>query len=830
MRVLDTETGQFVEIDHLTTEYAILSHTWDHQNGEQTYAQLKKIQERYILRPGARPQNNAPHRQDNPTSAATPPYSPSSPTPATSCAPFPAAREAASTTTLPNERTALLAGGVGPTEGRLEDTYAVNACPHDTTQSRLSGPWRRLLQFLHLIIRSAARFVKLLGHSPPADSISTVPEPVLAHVVIHDTAAPPVEESSARPPASSPSNRVPNAPACIWDDPELSPKIKLACAVARQAEHRYIWIDSCCIDRASSSELSEAINSMYMWYGDSTICYAYLADVPPGESSQSEGSFFRKSRWFTRGWTLQELIAPGRLVFLSADWEIIGSKGDFIDVLEQMTGIDRVALLLDTGLDEFSVAQRFSWASKRETERVEDQAYSLMGIFDINMPTLYGEGDRALRRLQEEILRRTPDQSLFAWGGAWKPPLDVDEQLNDVASVPRDKAYRLMAYSPSSESSITASLKEFLVAHTTRAIPHDEVGHRLQLPSLSPTEYTFTPYGIRTQLPVLPLFAVLHPDATDVPHDHPMSHWYLAILGCEHGDHPGHLLGRVCRILPSKSGVDLLYAGWIRLVREGELPGPFVGPDMLVLSPVTLERCHPRIELRTVYISHPARRARRSEDGPYIFEHHSDIALKLSLVTRDALRAQKYTISLQGPDQAHPTMYRLTLSHDDHTITIEYDYTLEFGGVQMMMRARVEVWGSLRPSTDVLSTPSPREVTWHDLTPWWTSHKDQQVTSRQGSGLSSTSSQNSGPENESSPGMVEDPSDDWYRHTYDSEEWLHRTLGVFVHMNTLDYIDKQSAKHGPICTYHSSREQNEDKRMTAHISEAYSYPNATSVI
>ncbi|EJF57896.1 HET-domain-containing protein, partial [Dichomitus squalens LYAD-421 SS1] len=199
-----------------------------------------------------------------------------------------------------------------------------------------------------------------------------------------------------------------------WDDPELSPKIKLACAVARQAEHRYIWIDSCCIDKASSSELSEAINSMYMWYGDSAICYAYLADVPPGESSQSEGSFFRKSRWFTRGWTLQELIAPGRLVFLSADWEIIGSKGDFIDVLEQMTGIDREALLLDTGLDEFSVAQRFSWASKRETERVEDQAYSLMGIFDINMPTLYGEGDRALRRLQEEILRRTPDQSLFA--------------------------------------------------------------------------------------------------------------------------------------------------------------------------------------------------------------------------------------------------------------------------------------------------------------------------------------------------------------------------------------------------------------------------------
>ena len=190
----------------------------------------------------------------------------------------------------------------------------------------------------------------------------------------------------------------------------------MACQVARDAGYRYIWIDSCCIDKTSSSELSQAINSMYAWYGASRVCYAYLADVPPGDDPEYEGSVFRESRWFTRGWTLQELIAPVDVVFLSADWQTIGSKHYLGDVLEETTGIDQDALLHATELDKFSVAQRFSWASKRTTERVEDQAYSLMGIFDINMPTLYGEGERALRRLQEEIVRRTPDQSIFAWG------------------------------------------------------------------------------------------------------------------------------------------------------------------------------------------------------------------------------------------------------------------------------------------------------------------------------------------------------------------------------------------------------------------------------
>ncbi|EJF59955.1 HET-domain-containing protein, partial [Dichomitus squalens LYAD-421 SS1] len=205
------------------------------------------------------------------------------------------------------------------------------------------------------------------------------------------------------------------ADSSILDDPELSRKVRGACRVARDAGYDYLWIDSCCIDKTSSTELSESINSMYLWYGLSKVCYAYLADVPSGEDPRAEDSAFRKSRWYSRGWTLQELIAPHRVIFLSKDWDTIGTKHTLVDVVEEMTGIPCEVLSHMKPLDEFSVAQRLSWASRRQTTRAEDQAYSLLGIFDINMPPLYGEGDRAFRRLQEEIVRRFPDQSLFAW-------------------------------------------------------------------------------------------------------------------------------------------------------------------------------------------------------------------------------------------------------------------------------------------------------------------------------------------------------------------------------------------------------------------------------
>ncbi|PIL28778.1 hypothetical protein GSI_08822 [Ganoderma sinense ZZ0214-1] len=207
----------------------------------------------------------------------------------------------------------------------------------------------------------------------------------------------------------------------IWDNPNLSPKIRDACAVARKRRYRYIWIDSCCIDKSSSSELSEAINSMYRWYSLADICVAYLADVPPGDNHHADDSCFHRSRWFRRGWTLQELIAPVWLEFLSQDWAPIGSKHVLVSLVESVTDIDYEALLKLKPLDAFSVAQRLSWAAKRETTREEDRAYSLLGIFDIHIPTIYGEGDRAFRRLQEPIMQRIPDQSLFAWGDVYLP-------------------------------------------------------------------------------------------------------------------------------------------------------------------------------------------------------------------------------------------------------------------------------------------------------------------------------------------------------------------------------------------------------------------------
>ena len=257
----------------------------------------------------------------------------------------------------------------------------------------------------------------------------------------------------------------------IWDDPKLSSKIRKACAVARAGGYRYIWIDSCCIDKTSSSELSEAINSMYAWYGGADTCYAYLADVPSAEVPVTKDSPFSRSRWFTRGWTLQELIAPIELKFLSKDWELIGTKYDLAEVLEEITGISKEALLHEMALDGFSVAQRLSWASMRQTERKEDQAYSLMGIFDIYMPTLYGEGERALRRLQEEIMRRTPDQSLFAWGRTLRAPNMIMQGLKTGPSAPREAQIACKNDAASHLSLLAPSPDGFRYARTIRCIP-----------------------------------------------------------------------------------------------------------------------------------------------------------------------------------------------------------------------------------------------------------------------------------------------------------------------------------------------------------------------
>ena len=184
--------------------------------------------------------------------------------------------------------------------------------------------------------------------------------------------------------------------------------------LAEQHGYRWVWIDTCCIDKTSSTELSEAINSMYRWYEQAVVCYAYLYDV----SSKRFGpdSPFYSSEWFKRGWTLQELIAPTTLLFIASDWEVLGTRTQLVKHIEAITGIDTAILLHRRQLGRVSIAQRMSWAAYRNTTRIEDEAYCLMGIFGINMPITYGEGDVAFYRLQEEIMKVCPDQTLFAWG------------------------------------------------------------------------------------------------------------------------------------------------------------------------------------------------------------------------------------------------------------------------------------------------------------------------------------------------------------------------------------------------------------------------------
>ncbi|TEA20039.1 Vegetative incompatibility protein HET-E-1 [Colletotrichum sidae] len=199
-------------------------------------------------------------------------------------------------------------------------------------------------------------------------------------------------------------------------------KIVETCRMAKFHNLSYAWVDTCCIDKSSSAELSEAINSMFRWYQLSTICFAYLVDVydSPADSTFMEN--FSSSRWFTRGWTLQELIAPKALLFYNASWQNIGSKHSLVQQLQSITGIYNPILTGQYPPNAYPVGKRMSWACKRQTTRVEDMAYCLLGIFDINMPLLYGEGEKAFARLQTEIIQETNDLSLLAWTSEARDP------------------------------------------------------------------------------------------------------------------------------------------------------------------------------------------------------------------------------------------------------------------------------------------------------------------------------------------------------------------------------------------------------------------------
>ena len=189
-------------------------------------------------------------------------------------------------------------------------------------------------------------------------------------------------------------------------------KVVGACSLAAQDQYEWIWIDSCCIDKSSSAILQESINSMWNYYSNANICYVYMADVPDEVAGWT--TLFSQSEWFDRGWTLQELLAPMLVEFYAKNWSGIGTKLQRCEEIARKTYISTEILLNPSLIDLESTAHRMSWAAHRQVTREEDQAYSLLGLFQVNMPMLYGEGGaKAFGRLQEAIYNATRDDSLF---------------------------------------------------------------------------------------------------------------------------------------------------------------------------------------------------------------------------------------------------------------------------------------------------------------------------------------------------------------------------------------------------------------------------------
>lgn len=185
-------------------------------------------------------------------------------------------------------------------------------------------------------------------------------------------------------------------------------KIKFCRQQAASDGLHHFWVDTCCIDKSSSAELTEAINSMFRWYQNATRCYVYLSDVlTVGNAADQQATTwmaaFRESRWFRRGWTLQELIAPASVDFFSKEGNHLGSKNSLEAYINEITRIALTALR-GSPLADFEIEDRFAWANDRDTKRPEDQAYCLLGLFGVHMPLIYGEGKKsALMRLRKKV-------------------------------------------------------------------------------------------------------------------------------------------------------------------------------------------------------------------------------------------------------------------------------------------------------------------------------------------------------------------------------------------------------------------------------------------
>lgn len=488
---------------------------------------------------------------------------------------------------------------------------------------------------------------------------------------------------------------------------------------------------------------------MFRWYRDASVCYVFLSDVPPSgaQSSEDDGgeeasdedsverdtegatedprdanSAFRHSRWFRRGWTLQELIAPRVVVFLSLDWRFLGTKASLVKVVQAVTGIDRRVLLHRMRLDEVSVAQRMSWAATRKTTRVEDEAYSLLGIFGINMPTLYGEGWRAFIRLQEEIVKRIPDQSLFTWGeGRYLPTSALEARRTpDSAKTSTSTAvsgqcrirFESAAATGATGTLFADSPQRFGDGWSVRPLSHEQFVRRLGLSSdadspgsqLAPWKHATTPYGVRTQIPLIPVAKVI-PRNVFSPAGKSYSNMYFALLACEPSSRAGHVMAVVCTVERARTGAGLTIAtGGTWSVLESTSSSSKqqrTALRMTALSPELLARCRAHLSTEMLFVP--------LEDPQHLSVTRpiwKQTEIRLAGWSLGILRELGYGV--EG-GRVRSRSYRYTFTKEDDVVVIEFEYrdASEWSTEISVVVAPQPAVGSARRRSPLLGTQSP---------------------------------------------------------------------------------------------------------------------------
>ena len=422
----------------------------------------------------------------------------------------------------------------------------------------------------------------------------------------------------------------------------------------------------------------------------------------------------RESRWFKRSWTLQELVAPRIVIFLSRDWEVLGTKESLAELVEDISHIDRKILMDEKVLADETVAQRMLWAAGRDATRVEDKAYSLLGIFGITMPTLYGEGEHAFQRLQEEILQRIPDQSLFAWGSRCFPLIPQESSKLWVRALVHDSPF---APAPHSFNLSTAN-----IIHAS--------GQEYESLKLPAEEYTTTPYGIRTQLCLLPL-QTLSPNISILGLEGASVYeWYLSIFSSQTSSDPRRLLSRLCYVTSVKSDVEILHVP--------EVEGKAFGLPESIIFTVSLDdllraQNSGQLQIKRVYLPRPEQFSimtkLQSKHGGYTTA--SGLGLSLPTPVRQALQRCGYTVSALRPPTHHSQPeYSLILSNTTQRFKIRIHYRYihlptgtqsrrnDIGATAIALEARIWILSSDSNRTPQIHNAPFASVLWSNRPPW----------------------------------------------------------------------------------------------------------------